>query len=195
MVYKLRIDGAISTSDGKNKMHKITLKGLRDLEEFENAQNAKIQKTTDTTAAQIPVDHRQEPAAAPVPPLAEALDQQLGDHPVEAPQNETEPVEYEEGADAIEIQSDEMASAVGFDSAIETLARDGYMILDPANPEDYFVCDLVNRLKRQKPPVLANKTEKVQLLKFMQSFHGKLNEDVDRVLGDIIRYLESLEAA
>lgn len=49
--------------------------------------------------------------------------------------------------------------------------------------------------KAKKPTVIANKAEKVTLLKFMQSFHGKLNEDVDRVLGDIISDLEKLEEA
>ena len=53
----------------------------------------------------------------------------------------------------------------------------------------------LDEAKAKKPPVIANKPEKVTLLKFMKSFHGKLNEDVDRVLGDIISDLEKLEDA
>lgn len=60
---------------------------------------------------------------------------------------------------------------------------------------------IVTRLKAfleisdKKPITLTNKSEKVQLLKFLQSFHGKLNSDVGLVLDDIIVDLEAMDEA
>ncbi len=88
-----------------------------------------------------------------------------------------------------------MASAVGFDNAIETLARDGCMILDPTSESDAFICDLVNRLKRPKPPVLTHKTEKIATMVLVRQSIGQFNSDVDDILGEIINDLEKLAAA
>lgn len=53
--------------------------------------------------------------------------------------------------------------------------------------------DMLNRLK--KPPVLTNKSEKLQLLNFIRSHYELINTDISTVLTHIIEDLEKLEDA
>ena len=185
MVYKLRIDGAISTSDGKQKMYKITNKGLRDLEIFDYA---RTKKGTTDEALEAPKSSKCLQAADSAPVL----------EPVAQNQTEKallEPVCNEEAPKTVASEQNASVPAIAFNNAIETLARDGYMILDPTSESDAFICDLVNRLKWPKLPALTNKAEKIATMVLVRQSIGQFNSDVDDILGDIISDLEGLSAA
>lgn len=140
--------------------------------------------------------------------LAETAHQQPGDNPVETPQDETQPVEHEESADALEIQSDEMASDLmdmhamhnpvpAIDAALESLARDGYMILDPLSEADAFICNVVNRLKwaEQAPPKPATIGDKGLKIDTLRNLAPLMSTDISDVLMNIADDLDALEAA
>lgn len=90
-----------------------------------------------------------------------------------------------------DIQTADDVQAPMSDSAIETLARDGYLVLDPFSETDQFICEVVNRLKT-KPQSIGDKDLKIATL---QNLAPLLSTDIHDVLMNIVGDLERLDEA
>lgn len=70
------------------------------------------------------------------------------------------------------------------------------LTLDPCDEIESALITMANYMRTFREPVkLENKDVKIKLLSLMRDFHGKFNDEVNQVLGDIIEDLDRLEAA
>lgn len=105
-----------------------------------------------------------------------------------------DPVQIEVAQEQDQSPSDHPTLSTITETALETLVRDGYMVLDPISESDQFICEVVNRLKTPCPQI-KNKAEKIGVLNLMRDHYGYINTDFETVLSDIIQDLKQLEEA
>lgn len=83
------------------------------------------------------------------------------------------------------------------ENAIETLARDGYMILDPLSEAEQFICEVVQRLKwaeqpRPQPVQIERKGMKIKALTLIAD-STLIQPDIAEFLKEIANDLQKIE--
>jgi len=131
---------------------------------------------------------------APVSPMAE---QEQADAVADGQAVEIQP--GENTTDAAHEQLAATSSAILKENAVETLARDGYLILDPLRESEQFICQVVNRLKLAdlpppKPVQIERKDLKIKALSLIAE-SPLIHDEFAEILSQIASDIEKLAAA
>lgn len=185
---KGRFGGTVQLTRALNAISKNKLKG-----KIANGQVEYVKGSARLTWYKTEASNEQQNLVSK--PTTGCEDQPTDNHPLEAPEISAVTLEN----DPIETTVDLQDQQISIDSALETLASDGYLFLDPNDEIESSLITMANYMRQARdvpePPKIERKDEKIQLLQFFKGFHGKLNEDVDQVLADIIADYEQFEAA
>jgi|GEM_PF-6253395 len=186
MIYSLRGSGLITswTDAGKNK-HKITPKGLDELQAFYNEETHSIQPSVKTTqASYVEVDSGERPNAK----MEETIPARLG---IGTPLVDAHPETNTVHTTAIQIQeklqplqTDEIPRLVTYDPFGEI-----YQELQKAQ-------DLIDKLPRPQPlPKIHRVKEKQLMLQLIKNHYELINQDVGELFADMIEDYKKLGLA